>query len=50
MPNKLYSQEDFDNAIAAIKCGLSYRKASMQFGVPKSTLTDRIAGILLFDL
>ncbi len=39
-----YPQNVLDAAIAAIRGGLSQRKASAQFGVPQSTLSDYTRG------
>ena len=39
---KKFSEEDFKNAIAEIKNGCSIRKASKDFGIPKTTLCRTI--------
>ncbi|XP_055708754.1 uncharacterized protein LOC129804981 [Phlebotomus papatasi] len=45
MPKKLgYSEEALKNALDAVKAGESSRKASAKYGVPKSTLNDKLSG------
>jgi hypothetical protein len=38
-----YTKEDFDEAMEAVKGGLSVRKASLMYGVPRATMQDRIS-------
>lgn len=39
-----YDRKKIDDAVSAVKAGMSYRKAAAQFGIPKSTIRDRITG------
>ena len=39
-----YTQQDLDRAIEAIAGGQSIRKAATNWGIPRSTLQDRIHG------
>ena len=40
-----YDEKNLNNAVAAVRRGeLSQRRAAQQFGVPKSTIADRISG------
>ena len=41
-----YTQEDLENALSSIKSGMSQRSASKKYGIPKTTLADRISGKL----
>ena len=41
---KQYSQESLSAALEAVKEGMPVRRASVSFGVPRSTLQDRING------
>ena len=42
---KKYSKEDFEKAVEAVRRKvMTVRKASAKFGVPKSTLMDRVGG------
>jgi len=38
----IYSKEALQAALTGIKNGLSYTKASYQFGIPKTTLIDKM--------
>jgi len=38
------SEEAMSCAVAAVKAGMSIRKAAIQYSVPKSTLSDRTTG------
>ena len=40
----LYTEEDVQDALNDIANGKSMRKASADWGVPRTTLTDRISG------
>ena len=50
MPNKSksvrcqYDDKDMERAVTAVSCGMSIRTAAAQFGVPRSTLHDRLSG------
>ena len=50
MPNKSksvrcqYDDKDMERAVTAVSCGMSIRTAAAQFGVPQSTLHDRVSG------
>ena len=39
-----YTQEDLDSALQAIAGGQSVRKAALEWGIPRSTLHDRVHG------
>ena len=39
-----YSDEDMISALAAIKNGTSYRKASKEYNIPISTLSNKMTG------
>jgi hypothetical protein len=39
-----YSHENISKAVQAVKGGMSYRKACSTFGVPKTTVLDRVKG------
>ena len=39
-----YSQENLHKALASVKNGMSQRNASKKYGIPKTTLADRISG------
>ena len=41
---KLWTEEAMDHALRATSEGRSVREAASQYGVPKSTLHDRISG------
>lgn len=41
-PTKRYSKEELENALHAIRNGMSYKNASNQFRIPKTTLIDKI--------
>ena len=41
---KMWTEEAMENAQQAASQGMSVREAAIQFGVPKSTLHDRISG------
>lgn len=41
---KPYTEEDVEQAIEAIVNGQSLRKASLEWGVPRTTLSDRLTG------
>ena len=43
MPKK-YSQKSLLDAITAVRQGLSFRKASMKYGVPVMTIQNRVCG------
>ena len=45
---KGYSEEQLCRAYEAVKGGLSIRHAAERYGIPKSTLSDRITGRVLF--
>ena len=38
---KLYDNEHLLKAVAAVKNGMTYKKASEKFGVPASTINDK---------
>ena len=40
--NSQYEGNSLDNAVTAVKHGMSYRQAALKFGVPKSTIRDRV--------
>ena len=50
MPNKSksvrcqYDDKDMEQAVTAVSCGMSIKTAAAQFGVPQSTLHDRVSG------
>lgn len=45
---KCWNEENMSRAVAAVlKCGISVRKAALMYGIPKSTLGDRISGRVL---
>ena len=39
---KLYDQDNLLKAIADIKNGMKYKEASVKYGIPTSTLNDKI--------
>jgi hypothetical protein len=39
-----YKAEDLQRAMTAVKGGLSLRKAEVEFGIPRSTISDRVMG------
>ncbi|KAG5874870.1 hypothetical protein JTB14_035680 [Gonioctena quinquepunctata] len=39
-----YMEEDMKNAVSAVKNGMPALRASKQFGVPRTTLLDKVAG------
>ena len=41
---KQWSNESMEAALEAVKKGLPVRKAATQFGVPRTTLQDRVNG------
>ena len=41
---KQYTEEDLDSTIEAVAMGRSIRKAALEWGIPRATLQDRIAG------
>jgi hypothetical protein len=41
---KQYTEEDVDSALQAIAMGRSLRKAALEWGIPRTTLRDRIDG------
>lgn len=41
---KKYTEDDMEQALKAIKAGLTLGKASKQFNIPKMTLSDRVRG------
>ena len=44
-PRFTYSEEDMENALRAVQAeGLSKRKASIRYKVPRTTLTDKLLG------
>ena len=45
---KCWNEDNMSRAVAAVvKCGISVRKAALMYGIPKSTLGDRISGRVL---
>ena len=50
MPNKnksvccQYDDKDMEQAVTAVSCGMSIKTAAAEFGVPQSTLHDRVSG------
>ena len=48
-PFKQWSKEDLKLAIKAVKDGWTIRRAAEEFGVPKSTLYDRVSGHVAFE-
>jgi hypothetical protein len=40
-----YTREDFEGALEAVRAGMSIRKASHQFDVPRATLQDRLSNL-----
>ena len=42
--NLQYSKQNLENAVIAVQCGESIRLASVKYGIPKSTIGDRISG------
>ena len=42
--NLQYSKQNLENAVIAVQCGESIRQASVKYGIPKSTIGDRISG------
>ncbi|OAQ57469.2 transposase [Pochonia chlamydosporia 170] len=42
MPN--YTEDDIQNALSAVRSGLSVRKAAAQSGIPRTTIQDRMSG------
>jgi hypothetical protein len=40
-----YSEEDMEEAVQEMKAGMSARTASAKYGIPRSTLLDRSAGV-----
>ena len=43
-PKFAYKEEDMEKAIAAVEGGMSKRCASKTFGVPRTTLMDKLVG------
>jgi len=41
---KQYTEKEINDALEAIKGGMSRRTASITFGVPRSTLNDHASG------
>ena len=41
---KKYPQEAFQNAMKAVQNGMAKREAARRYGVPRSTLSDKISG------
>jgi len=41
---KNYTKQQLDDALVAIKEGMSQRRASITFDIPRSTLSDRVSG------
>ena len=41
---EVYSSEQLQSAINACNDGMSYREASATFGVPRSTISDKVNG------
>ena len=39
-----YTEENLLSAISEVKLGLSYRKASANYGIPLMTLSDKVKG------
>ena len=48
-PFKQWSNEDLKLAIKAAKDGWTIRRAAEEFGVPKSTLYDRVSAHVAFE-
>lgn len=44
-----YDQDKIQNAVAAVRGGMSLRKAEQKFCIPKSTINDRIKGKVSMD-
>jgi len=42
--SKQYTSKQLDDALEAITNGMSVRKASITFGIPRITLNDRVSG------
>jgi hypothetical protein len=42
--SKKYSQTSLEEAVKQVKAGMSYRRATQYYGVPSSTLLDKIKG------
>jgi hypothetical protein len=40
-----YTREDFEGALEAVRAGISIRKASQQFAMPRATLQDRLSNL-----
>ena len=41
---KMWSNESMINAMEAVRSGMGVNRAALEYGVPKTTLKDRIAG------
>ena len=39
-----YNRQDLENAVKAVETGDSIRQASAKYGIPRSTIGDRISG------
>lgn len=39
-----YSTQDLEKAVSAVRAGMSVRKASMEYSVPKTTIHDHVSG------
>lgn len=48
-PFKQWSKKDLQLAIKAVKNGWTIRRAAEEFGVPKSTLYDRVSSLVAFE-
>ena len=42
-----WTEEAMSSAVAAVKAGKAVRAASIEYGVPKSSLGDRVSGRVL---
>ena len=42
----VYTEEDVQRALNAVANGMSQKKAGLEFGVPRSTIQNRINGTL----
>ena len=44
-----YSKDTFENAVKEVQAGKALRRTALEFGIPKSTLYDRVSGKVSLD-